>query len=198
MSNQIHNTDTQSFVAAEVGAFLASPWVNATDEIIAGMDQMQAKADQLANVGVEFKQGNLFEYIEAAKFNADSALKGSNVEAVVTDAIGQPHSPVDILIQKAGETVEEVQAKSYTNQHAAIQELLDPKYEDMTKLVPTDTFQELQGVVEKGMNSSAGTDMGEQYQQVSDTIADRLNAFGVASPGTSIEETFQAAQMPND
>ena len=198
MDKKFSNPDAQLFAAAESGAFLASPWVRATDEIIVGMKRMQVKADQLANVGVEFKQGNLFEYIEAAKFNADAAFKGSDVEAVVTDAIGQPHSPVDILLQKAGETIEEVQAKSYTNQHAAIQQLLEPKYDDMTKLVPSDTFRDLQNLLGDKINNSSSTEMGEQYQKISNTITDRLNTHGVHSPGTSIEETFQAAKMPNE
>ncbi len=61
---------------------------NATDTMQQGMDLFRIAAKKLGAVNPKIAQGNLFEYIEAAKFNADAALKGSPLKASITAAEG--------------------------------------------------------------------------------------------------------------
>lgn len=75
-----------SQLGAMLGNILSENSHNATDEIIDGMNLFRLKAMQTKNVDFAQAKGNLFEYIESAKFNKDAALKKSSVRAVVTDA----------------------------------------------------------------------------------------------------------------
>ena len=83
---------------------------NSTDISIEGMKLFRKVAHQKYNVGFEQVKGNLFEYIEAAKFNVDAAGKGAAARAVVTD-IKDSHAAADILIKEGSKTRREVQAK---------------------------------------------------------------------------------------
>ena len=77
-------------ISAEAGTLIgnvASENVrNATSEAISGMELFKAKAFQTSNASFDQAKGNLFEYIEAAKFNRNAATASSNARAFVTDA----------------------------------------------------------------------------------------------------------------
>ena len=78
------------------GASVAKFNANATDAMIEGMDLFREAAAKLGAVNPKIAQGNLFEYIEAAKFNADAALQDSSLQAIVTAAEGNPHDAGDL------------------------------------------------------------------------------------------------------
>lgn len=85
----------------------------ATNMAADGMKLFQEKAAGpiIQNGTFATGKGNLFEYIEAAKFNTAAGRAGSTARAIITDAAGDPHAVADILIKDKGRTVKAVQAK---------------------------------------------------------------------------------------
>ncbi len=76
-------------------------------------------AEKKRNVAFDKAKGNLFEYIEEAKFNTEAAKQASALKAVVTDSVGRPRDTADIEIMKDGAVVRQVQAKFSDSQNAA-------------------------------------------------------------------------------
>lgn len=95
-----------------VGNMASSNAQNATNAAVDGMDLFRWKIGTpiIQNGHFDQQKGNLFEYIEAAKFNADAASKGMSAKAVVTDVYDQG-AAADILIKDGGRVQKEVQAK---------------------------------------------------------------------------------------
>ena len=114
---------------------------NATNNSIDGMKLFREVAQKKHNVDFEKVKGNLFEYIEAAKFNVDSASKNSNLKAVVTDSIGRPHDAADIEIIKDDKVVKQVQAKFSTSKDSAVDSVTMHRkkiYKGMDRLIRKD------------------------------------------------------------
>lgn len=104
--------DPVAFGASQLGAASSADQAAATDAMRDGMNLFRQAAQNLENVNVEQSKGNLFEYIEAARFNTSATENGSNLVAEVTAAQGQPTAPADIVIKSGDEVVKEVQAKA--------------------------------------------------------------------------------------
>ena len=94
-----------------IGDQLSKNVQNGTDMAFEGMRLFQKKIQQIPNANFDTAKGNLFEYIEAAKFKRNAASAGASARAVVTDASGDPFAAADILINDNGTTVKEIQAK---------------------------------------------------------------------------------------
>jgi len=82
--NQHKDNDQRiaNFVAGQVGTLASSNYANATDAAVEGMDVFWKVFEKEG--GNPNKHGNLFECIEAMKFNIDSSLKNSDLKAKVT------------------------------------------------------------------------------------------------------------------
>ena len=184
-----------SFGASQSGAFFSSPRAAGSEAIREGMDLLREGAHKAARRLIDKKQGNLFEYIEAAKFNSDAALKGASLRAHVTEAQGSPHTPVDIEITYGNKVIMEVQAKSMSDPKVATVKLSQPKYRGMGKLVPKGQEIEVRRISEKG--AERGNIYAEDYEDTARNIRGELKAGEVSSPGTSYQENMEAAQSPN-
>ncbi len=168
--NSLHNLNTAtSFSAGIYGAKVSQSHANATDAISQGMDAFRMAAEKLGAVNPKISQGNLFEYIEAAKFNADAALKGSSVKAVVTAAEGNPHAAADLLIKDGNQVVQEVQAKSMNRVSNLTDSLSNPKYEGMQKLVPNGNGEQVKELARQSSQSS-NDDYGDTAKNVTDKL----------------------------
>ena len=97
--------DAASKVGTFIGDFASENEQRATDSAIKGMDLFKKAAEEKHNVAFDQAKGNLFEYIEAAKFNQNAARNRSDLGAVVTAADGRPADPADIEIVKNGKIV---------------------------------------------------------------------------------------------
>lgn len=185
------------FAAAQIGSELSKNAINASNEAINGMNLFRDIAKEKFNVPIDQKKGNFFEYIEACKFNIDSAEKGKSIRAVLTHAIGKPHDPADILLVDNDKVVEEVQAKVYSNDTELMKQLLDPKYKHMQKLVTSDKEERIKELAKKRM--VPGSINEERYENVYNTVTGKLksDAEGVSSKGTSEAELMKAAEDPN-
>lgn len=158
------------------------------------MDVFRVAAEKLNAVNPKISQGNLFEYIETAKFNADAAAKGSSLKAVVTAANGDPHGAADILIKNRGCIVEEVQAKSMNRTSNLTNAVSDSKYRGMQKLVPDGEASRVRELASK--RAQTGTLKAQDYHDTTQNVTDKLKSGQVASEGTSYQENLWAAKNP--
>ncbi len=188
----------QQFIATQYGAYVTDNISAATDEMIDGMDLFKIAAEKLDAVSVNFKKGNLFEYIEAAKFNADAALHGSTIRANVTAANGDPHGSADILLKKGEQILAKVQAKSSDSSTLLVSYLKDDKYNDMMKLVPKDKAEHVQSVA-KGLSerhAQKGLVSAEGHADTACNVTGELRYGEVTSSGTTYNENIFATENP--
>lgn len=207
-----------SQIGAMLGNILSENAHRATDEILDGMSLFRLKATQTKNVDFSQAKGNLFEYIESAKFNKDAALKGSSVRSVVTDAIGKPHDPADIILQKNGKIVEEVQAKfieTYNNgkktsaassvfHQAGGQKGHWGKYNKMQRLIRKDkNYNEEGSLLDEAkrlskIKADSKSIHAEEYEDVYENLTDELiyKKENIHSGGTTLEEVKKAYDNP--
>lgn len=102
---------TKNYAGDYIGNYISKNSQEATNEMILGMDAFRRAANSTKNVAFDQSKGNLFEYIEAAKFNKNAAKAGINTRARVTAADGRPHDPADIELVNGRRVVKRVQAK---------------------------------------------------------------------------------------
>ena len=184
---------------------------NSTDISIEGMKLFRKVAHQKYNVGFEQVKGNLFEYIEAAKFNVDAAKKGNTARAIVTDSVGRPHDPADIEIVKDSKVVKRVQAKFSTSKNAALDSVRmqsNSKYRGMDRLIRkdnnyTDDYSKektslLNRAKELANKASRreGNIYQEDYKDTSKHLTDELKYENVSSKGTTLKEIKKAHKNP--
>jgi hypothetical protein len=190
---------------------------NATDMSIEGMRLFQIKMQQIPNVGFEIAKGNLFEYIEAAKFNRNAATVGVPARAVVTDATGDSFAAADILIKVNGNTVKEIQAKfSQTNFNgrdtSAANSVFEQtgaknkgwgQYNSMDRLIRKQENYNKDGSlldeakkISKARSESQGIN-AEYYKDVHEHLTDETHFDNVSSGGTTIEEVRVAYDRPD-
>lgn len=186
------NNGIKDFISMQLSGIFSKNEVNATNEAIEGMDLLRQAYENKVNVGVELKQGNFFEYIEATKFNIDAAQKGDGIRAVVTESIGKPHDPADILIRENGKILEKVQAKSSKKSSYATNMLTDSKYNDMQKLTNPDRADEVRELARKRMVK--GTLKENEYRDTYENVTGELKYKNISSGGTSYNEAIGAAQ----
>jgi hypothetical protein len=185
------NPNPTTLGAGIYGAEAAQLHANATDAMQQGMDLFKIAAEKLGAVNPKIAQGNLFEYIEAAKFNADAAFKASSLNAVVTAAEGNPHAAADLLIKDGDRLVREVQAKSMNEVSNLTDSLSNSKYEGMQKLVSNGNASDVRELADR--RSQHHTD---DYADTAKNVTDRLKYKQVESEGTSYQENLWAAENP--
>ena len=191
------------------GAEVAKLNANATDAMVRGMDLFREAAAKLGAVNPKIAQGNLFEYIEAAKFNADAALQDSSLQAIVTAAEGNPHDAADLLIKDGDLIIREVQAKSMNRVGNLADSLSNDKYQEMQKLVPDGNASQVRelakkrrdpaspkGARERSSRQRAHYNNTDNYTDTAKNVTDKLNFDGIESGGTAYHENLWAAENP--
>ena len=201
-------SNTTTIGASIYGAGVAKFDANATDAIVQGMDLFGKAAKRLGAVNPKIAQGNLFEYIEAAKFNADAKLNDSSLQAIVTAAEGNPHAAADLLIKDGDSIIREVQAKSMNRVSNLTDSLSNAKYEGMQKLVPNGNASQVRELAQKRRDPASPKGARERssrqrsqyntdnYSDTAENVTDKLNCNGIESEGTSYQENLWAAENP--
>ncbi len=203
--------DTLTLSANAIGNLNSINVQNATDTMIDGMNSFIKAAGEKINVPFAQSKGNLFEYIEAAKFNRNAAMNGNDYRAVITDSVGRPHDPADIEIVRNGKVLREVQAKFSDSQHAAADSVSmqrKDKYQGMQRLIrkeneyydsstgeKTTLLNKARTLAKKRADVEGGI-YQEQYKDVYDNLTDELNYDGISSGGTTLEELRIAHNSP--
>ena len=185
-------TGASAFGAANYALEEGANYAESTREAFNGMELLRKKAEQIINVGDGQKQGNLFEFIEATKFNMDAALKSSDIRAFVTDAEGRPHAPADVEIRLGDEVLREAQLKSYRSAQESLFAQSNSKYADMQRVSPSDQFDKMQELANKRIET--GTLKADDYQNTVDNMERGLRHKDIGSPGTERSEAEYAAK----
>jgi len=183
------------YAAGQAGAEAAQPYAEASDVMREGMEALLEKAGDTRRVDVAQKKGHFFEYIEAAKFNADAARHRSALRASVTDANGSPHAPQDLDLMHGSEKVGEVQAKSHEATPDLAHGVAQEKYEDMKRLVPEDKEARVRGLM--GRYIEKGTLKADDYEKARNHLQGELQHGEVSSGGTSHDELMNATRDPD-
>ena len=190
---------------------------NSANAAVDGMDLFRWKMGTpiIQNGHFDQQKGNLFEYIEAAKFNADAAGKGMSARAVVTDVYDQG-AAADILIKEGGKVQKEVQAKFVKSsnkdvENSAARSVFDQaggqkghwgKYKGMDRLIRKDEHYNAEGSMldeaKKLAKSRAesGSIHAEDFKDVHEHLTDELHYGGASSGGTTFEEVQMAYESP--
>ena len=218
-------SDITSQAAAQVANTAMADMQVATDLTDTGMDLFLQAAKATQNVGFDQRKGNLFEYIESAKFNRNAAKAGVRTRAVVTAADGRPHDPSDIDLIKDGKVIRQVQAKVMDTQkgtqntsaassvfsQAGGQKGHWGKYNGMQRLVrkedqykidpetgkPISLVEEARRLA-KARGSVQGSPYAEAYNDVAENLTDELTdeTTGIKSGGTTLDELRRASDNP--
>lgn len=190
------NESIKSTAASQLGAYVSRNEALASNAAKEGMDLFRQAAEKYANKTISTKQGNLFEYIEAAKFNVDASKKLSNLSAEVTDSIGLPHDRADILIKEGNKVVKQIQAKSSKDGISALKELFKKRniYRDLNKISNPENIDKIKELSEK--RALKGSIYSEDYKNLNETIESSTRYDNVDSGGTSYKEVLDAAENP--
>lgn len=201
-----------------VGNMASSNAQNATNAAVDGMDLFRWKIGTpiIQNGHFDQQKGNLFEYIEAAKFNADAASKGMSAKAVVTDVYDQG-AAADILIKDGGRVQKEVQAKFVKSvsckgiERSAANSVFDQaggqrghwgKYNGMDRLIRKDEHYNADGSMLKEAKKLAKNRAESQdihagdFRDVHEHLTDELHYGDATSGGTTFEEVQMAYETP--
>ena len=95
--------------------------------------------------------GRLLEFQQRTSFNMNAVEAESEVRAQVTEFEGlkDPHAPADVnLVDSSNEIIQSVQTKSYGDLNARVDTLSNDKYEEITKVVPSDHLAETNNAAE--------------------------------------------------
>lgn len=189
-----------------------------TNMAIDGMNLFREKVASpiIQNGTFSTAKGNLFEYIEAAKFNTQAGRVGSSARAIVTD-VTDPTAPADILIKQNGRTVKQVQAKFSQTRNAkgmdtsaatSVAEQTGQRnkgwgqYDGMDRLIRKQEHYDADGSLldkakklAKARADSQG-DNAKYYKDVYEHLTDETHYGDVSSGGTTIEEVREAYDHP--
>lgn len=192
--------DIANQAGALAGNVMSSNMQDGTNAMVEGMELFRDKAASISKVDYDKAKGNLFEYIEAAKFNRKAAVAGSNVKAVITDAIGNPHDGADILLQKNGQTVKKVQAKFNNKVENSVKYQSNEKYYGMQRLIRKGKDESLLNEAKKYAEEKAKSSgvNNQNYRDVYANLKDELTyeKEGIVSDGTTDEEVRKAYNNP--
>jgi hypothetical protein len=193
--NRKKHEKSSGYLAEQTGAFFSKNIAQSSNEAIKGMDHLQSESRRMAKVFLDKKHGNFFEIIEKTKFNMDAASKGSNIRAVTTAELGDPHAAADILIKKGSKTLREVQAKSSNKASSALHEMNNEKYHGMQKLFNSDKVDKAKELAQKRADS--GSINTSEYTDTIKNATGELKHGNVKSGGTSYNEAMTAAKDTN-
>ena len=203
--------DASKQAGSLLGNAVAENARQATSSAVKGMDLFRKVVEKKQNVAFDQAKGNLFEYIEAAKFNTTAAYQRSTLNAVVTDSVGRPHDAADIEIMQGSSVVRQVQAKFSDSKHAAADSVTmqrKPKYHGMQRLIrkednyvdsstgeTTSLLHKAKSLAEERA-SHDGNIYQADYQDVAANITDELQHDGITSGGTTLDEVRSAYDSP--
>ena len=146
-----------SFIGGQIGSFASFDEAVSTNESIEGMDLFRNAAESLLNVSVHYKKGNLFEYINATKFNINAAENSMHQRMLVTASDGRTHDPVDLeIINSNGQVIDKIQSKVSDDPKWIAEQFEQVKYNDMLLNTTSDKVEKVRNIlIEKGNYDAA-------------------------------------------
>ena len=212
--------ENAAIIGGQIAADVSKGVQEGTRQAVSGMKLFESEVERLQNVNFDQKKGNLFEYIETAKFNREAANRGVDHRAIVTAADGRPHDPADIeIVDGSKKVIRRVQAKFIKTTAAngkdssaatTVNKLTDPKYKDMQLLGRKDSNYKVDPETRKSISmldeekkiakayAKPGNLKEEAYKDFERNATDELTdeTTGVKTGGTTLEEMQKAVDDP--
>jgi hypothetical protein len=186
--------DRSSFAEASVAAVLATSEARATDAALESMKLLRDVAASKADVAVSFKQGNFFEVIEWSKLAVDAARKNVPLTGGVTALNGAPTAAADVIAATRGGPDLFFQLKSYGNLRSAALALIQPKYDGMYLVVPSDQIDGLRETISS--LAEAKPLLADELNDAAKRLRSSLRVGDAVSEGTTRAELKAAAENP--
>ncbi len=194
ISQQSNPEAGAGFTGGQYGAYAANNEATSTEEMRKGMELLRDAAAKSGNRLLDKKQGNLFEYIESAKFNTAAAKQGSSMRAQVMEALGRPHDAADVEIADAGKVLRQVQYKSSGDVDWLKSQIGRSKYKGMQRVVNKDKYPQLKDKLKAAANRK--NIYASDYQDASNNLSPETSYGSVGSSGTSQSDALNAAKNP--
>lgn len=182
-----------NFVSSQIANEYNKNLQSGTDSLFHGMELFKEKSLKLSNVGYEQAKGNLFEYIEGAKFARNNANEGFAPydKFAVTDlskskgGFGEHTAPDDFRLVRNDEVVVRGQAKVNNDPSNTANNFLNNKYDGMQRITTVDTIDDVKEALYNKLQK--GEISQKQYDEVISNIRDGLtdDRTGVSSGGTT-------------
>lgn len=168
--------NTSGFSGTAMGAHLARDQASASDIFSDGMKEFLREAQKKTDL--DKLKGNLFERIEAAKFNRNNVAAGKGgPNAKLTADMGRPQDPRDILVGH-----KPFQLKASDDAKWLADQACDPKYERIDVVVPRGMAKKVNRILES---------RGDKKR-----VVEEISAGNNSSSGTTNEELGRAASNP--
>jgi len=174
--------------------------IKATNETIKWMSKFRQETARVKNISVEMRAGYTFEYIEAAKYNINAALKGDKTtRAYPTSSIGRRNDPLSDIDVIKGSKVIQFQAKTSSNPTRIAKNLANPKYREngIHLLTAFDMAPAVRKEAARLSERPSPNYYSEDFIFVSKNTESQLSAFGHTSGGTTYKENIEAAKNPD-
>lgn len=163
-----------------------------TLDFFSDTERLREIATQRAAANAEQAQGFIFEQLEVSKFNLDSLIKGSSLNAKTTDVLGEVNNPVAdirILDTKLGKIVESYQAKSRLKASETAFDLAKEQYSDVRLVGDADQYDKVKELMEQ--RSSADSINSPRYESAAKRLDKGIKKGDVASRGTTRYEAVK-------
>lgn len=143
--------------------------------------------------------GRVHEWWHTATFNMDAAAQESPLRAFMTEALGSPHDPADLIVQgDSGDTLVQIQSKVLEGTARRIHEFAQDKYSGMQLLAPSDHIDQAQETIAQRISAaSPGFLKEETYLDVQPRLTDHVAAGGINSTPIQAEELRDASAEPD-
>lgn len=185
-------TQMQSHLSSLGAECLTKELSERTLDFFSDTERLREIANQRAAANAEQAQGFIFEQLEVSKFNLDSLIKGSSLNAKTTDVLGEVNNPVAdirILDTKLGKIVESYQAKSRLKASETAFDLAKEQYSDVRLVGDADQYDKVKELMEQ--RSSADSINSPRYENAAKRLDKGIKKGDVASRGTTRYEAVK-------
>lgn len=184
--------------AGQSAGAAATNYASASNAMMEMMDILGVIAKRYENTTTA--HGHCFEFIEAAKLQADASIKRQSVSAQVSEMPTDPglkpdpHAKADIQVTDSGKKVLEVQTKSSSNPHWLAEQIERQDYEGKQLVVPRDQIEEVRRIVRQ--HADNGRITPERLKEIEKNLKGETQYGDSSSGGTTFKESKEAARHP--
>lgn len=195
-------TDAAVVVAWAAGMVNSATQRDQLEHLLEQPEYLERLAKRCGNARQGVQDGFFFEWFHELSFNLDAISKDSDQRARMTERLGRPHDPADIVVQAAaGDATRQVQAKVVTSKSQRVgpkNGLSDPKYAGMDLLVPKDHVHETHEFIDKVLDRPAANLFADGYQDAKTRITDTIESGEISSDPITTGELTAIAQNPDN
>ena len=146
---------------------------------------LERMAVRCANAHQGVREGFYFEWIHELSFNLDAIGKDSQLRANMTERLGRPHDPADIVLQTPGGKISQsIQAKVVESDSKRVgpkNGLIDRKYRGMALLLPEDDIPRTHEFLDRALDRPAANIYTHDYEDARTRITDTISSGDIAS-----------------